>query len=111
METQTELPGTTDKRRGRRDADGSEEVIKFKPIRDAAKDIMRLMNKAEKAKTDCNEAFKGLAERSGTNVANLKRLFKASYNGNFSDVRRDVDQQSVLFEEIGELQGGKDAGE
>lgn len=111
MDMQTELPGTTEKRRGRRDADGSEEVIKFKPIRDAAKDIMRLLNKAEKAKADVSDAFKGLAERSGTNVSNLKRLFKASYNGNFADVRRDVDQQSILFEEIGEIEGGKDAGE
>lgn len=67
---------------------------------------MKLLRKAETAKTNSNEAFKALAERSGTTVGNLKRLFRASYKGNYADARRDIDQQSVLFEQVGEIPGG-----
>lgn len=98
--------------RGRRDHDGSEETIKIQPIKDGAKEVMKLMRKAETAKIEANDAFKLLAERSGTNVSNLKKLFKASLKGNYADVRRDIDQQSVLFESVGEISaGGKGAGE
>lgn len=93
-------------RGGRRDRDGGEETIKIKPIKDSAKEVMRLMRRADDAKTELSDAIKALAERSGTNASNLKRLFKASFKGNFTDVRRDVDQQSVLFEQVGEIATG-----
>jgi len=92
--------------RGRRDREGGEEVIKIAPIKEAAAQCMKLLNRMETAKADFSDAIKLLAERSGTNAANLKKLFKASHKGNFSDVRRDIDQQSVLFEQVGEVQGG-----
>lgn len=99
------LPGT-DRKPGRRDKDGTEETIKLKPIKDRMAEQMKLMRRADDAKTKMNEGFKSLAEASGTNVTNLKRLFRASFNGNFADARRDIDQQQVLFEQIGEIPGG-----
>lgn len=93
--------------RGRKDRDGTEETIKIKPIKDASKEVMKLLRRAETAKTECDDAFKLLAERSGTNVSNLKKLFKASLKGNYADVRRDIDQQSVIFEQVGEISSGK----
>ena len=106
MQTQTELPGTESKRRGRKDRDGTEETIDFQIIKDRAPEIMKLFRKSEAAKTLLNEGFKALAEVSGTNTGNLKKLFRSSLKGNFADARRDVDQQQVLFETIGEIQGG-----
>ena len=108
---QSELPGTRSKSGGRRDKEGTEETIKIQPIKDGSAEVMKLYRKAESAKTAANEAMKALAERSGTNVSNLKKLFKASFKGNFVDVRRDVDQQSVLFETVGEIPGGAPSGE
>jgi hypothetical protein len=108
---QTDLPGTRSRSGGRKDNDGSEETIKIQPIKDGAAEVMKLYRKADSAKTACNDAMKLLAERSGTNVSNLKKLFKASFKGNFSDVRRDIDQQSVLFESVGEIAGGAPTGE
>lgn len=93
-------------RSGRKDKEGGEETIKIKPIKDAAKDVLKLMRKADAARGQVSDAIKALAERSGTNASNLKRLFKASLKGNFADVRRDVDQQSVLFEQVGEISEG-----
>jgi hypothetical protein len=104
-QTQTALdmkPGA----RGRKSADGSAEVIKITPIKEGAAEVMKLMRRAESAKTQAAEALEALAERSGTNVSVLKKLFKASLKGNFSDVRRDVDQAADLFERVGELPGG-----
>lgn len=104
------LPGVkTRGSRGRKDHDGVEETIKIQPIKDGAADVMKLVRKAENAKTLVNEAYKALAERAGVNVTSLKKLFKASYKGNFEDVRRDIDQQSALFESVGEIAGGKPA--
>lgn len=96
--------------RGRKNSDGSEEVIKLKPIKDAANDVMKLMRKADVAKKEASDAINALAERSNTNASNLKRLFRASIKGNFADVRRDVDQQSVLFEQVGEIGQGTETG-
>lgn len=108
--TQEQLPGT-DRKPGRRDKDGGEEVIKLKPIKDRMGEQMKLLRRAEDAKTKSNEGFKELAKASGTNVGNLKKLFRASNGGNFKDVQRDIDQQQVLFEQIGEIPGGGGKGE
>lgn len=103
--TQTSLPGT-DRRPGRKGKDGGEEIIKFSTIKERSAEQMKLIRRADSAKNAMNDGFKALAEASGTNVSNLKKLFKASFNGNFKDVQRDIDQQQVLFETLGEIPGG-----
>lgn len=92
--------------KGRKDRDGIEEVIKVAPIKEASGEVMRLLKRSLNAAGDYKAALKAMAERSNTNSRNLNRLFKASEKGNFADVRRDVDQQQVLFEMVGEIQGG-----
>jgi hypothetical protein len=106
MEQQEQLPGTTSKSRGRKDRDGGEQIIRYEDINKGADGVMKLFRKAESAKTNLNEGIKALAERSGTNVGVLKKLFKASFNGNFEDCKRDVDQAADLFQTIGEIPGG-----
>lgn len=91
---------------GRKDREGTEETIRIQPIKEGAAEVMKLMRRAEDAKTKVNEAFEALAKRSGTTVANLKKLFKSSLKGTFAEARRDVDQQQVLFEQVGEIPGG-----
>lgn len=105
------LPGTRARNGGRQDRDGTSEVIKIADIKQGSAEVMKLYRKAETAKTSLNEALKALAERSGTNTGNLKKLFKASYKGNFAEARRDLDQQTVLFEQVGEIAGGAPSGE
>lgn len=109
METETLLAfdGGKKKVRGRKDPDGGEEIIKFQPIKEACADMMKLYNKLQAAKTVFNECVKGVAERSNTNAATLKKLVRASAGGNFADVRRDVDQAAIVFETVGEIAGGK----
>lgn len=107
-QTQTEIAlGLKKGSRGRKGRDGFEETIKAAPIHEAASDTMALYVKAELAKADYRAAVKALAERSGCNTANLAKLFKASASGKFEDVRRNVEQQSNLFEVVGEIAGGK----
>jgi len=102
-ETSTRKPRAT----GRKDRDGGEEILKIPPIKDACSDMMKLYQKMLAAKVVFNECVKGVAERSNTNSATLKKLVRASAGGNFADVRRDVDQAAIVFEEVGEIAGGK----
>lgn len=104
MQTQTEASNTSS-RAGRKSRDGSDEVIKFKPIKDATKDLMALFKKKQLADEAYRDQLKAVAERGNVNSSNLNRLVKASAKGNYADVRRDIDQQSILFENIGEIRG------
>lgn len=105
------LPGLEDiksnlGKRGRKNSDGTEETIKIKPIQDAVKDAMKLYRKFDAAKIDFNECIKGIAERSNANASTIKKLISSSYKGKFEDARRMVEQQSVIFESVGEVPSG-----
>lgn len=103
---QTTSEASTDRKppAGRKAKDGTDEVIRTKPIKDACKDMMTLYMKKQQANADFNAAVKAVAERSNTNASNIKKLIAASASGNFADIRRGVDQQAILFEEVGEIQ-------
>lgn len=106
-----ELPGiNTTKANGRKNGDGTEETIKIKPIKDAVADAMKLYHKFETAKIDFNECIKGIAERSNANSSTLKKLISSSAKGKFEDTRRMVEQQQVIFEEVGEVPTGSVTG-
>ncbi len=95
---------------GRRDNDGTEETIKIPPIKQAAASLMKLYKKLEAARDDFNSDCKAVAERAGINSSTLKKLVKSSATGKFTDVRRDIDQASIVFEQVGEIAGGPEAG-
>ncbi|HTD91151.1 MAG TPA: hypothetical protein VK663_10845 [Burkholderiales bacterium] len=104
-ETALELkPGS----RGRKSADGGEETISFQPIKEGVAEVMKLYKKAELAVADFNAAAKSVAEKGNINTASLKKLIKSSAKGKFKDTQRAIDQQSVLFETVGEVSGGSD---
>lgn len=101
------LPAGSRGQGGRKGHDGSEEVPDFKSVKEASREVVKLLQKAEDAKEKAAKAINALAERSNTNSRNLRALFKASMKGNFADKRRDLEQQIVLFEQVGEVTTGE----
>ena len=97
--------------RGRKGPDGTEETIKVTTIKQGVADLMRLYKKAQAAKDDYNNSAKGLAERSNCNTGILKKLISSSAKDKYEDTRRLVEQQSVLFEAVGEVPGGSETGQ
>lgn len=114
---QPQLPGTganerSQDRKGRKKADGTERTLEPLTVRKGLNRLMELLRKADSAKEDYNDALKKLADSGGFQASNINKLIKASIKGNFADVKRDVDQLSILFDEVGEAPGGgKQAGE
>jgi hypothetical protein len=98
-------PGARGRNRGRKSKDGGEEIPKFDTIKEAAGEMMRAHKRLEQARESFNDCVKKVAERSNVNAASLKKLIRASAGGNFKDEQRKVDQQSTLFEMVGEIQG------
>lgn len=91
---------------GGKNSDGQSEVIDVTSIKQATGDLMKRYKKMENAKDDFNDATAKVAERTNVNARTLKKLIKSSAQGNYADVRRDIDQQSVVFETVGEVAGG-----
>jgi len=107
-----ELPGiniTKLRRRkdaGRKTADGSVEVMKLRPLKDACPELMKLYKRFEEAKLAFNGGITSVAESSNVNASTLKKLIVSSANGKFEDTRRAIEQASIIFEEVGEVPGG-----
>jgi hypothetical protein len=91
---------------GRKDGTGTEETIKIRPLKDGCAECMKLYKIAEEAKKAYNAAAKAVSERGGINTGSFKKLITASAKGKYEDVRRSIEQQSVLFEKVGEVPGG-----
>lgn len=99
------LPKGSRGRRGRKNSAGDEEVLKAQPIKDALSELMIAYKSHEAAKVAYNELRKKVAERANCNAADLGRLLRASATGKFEDTKRHIEQQSELFELIGEVPG------
>ena len=97
--------------RGRKDSHGNEEVPDYKTIKQASAELMKLMRRQQAIGVEVNEAFKAVAEKSNTKAAHLRKIFKASLAGRFVDARNDADQQSVMFEMVGEIAAGPKSGD
>lgn len=91
---------------GRKDGTGTEETIKIRPLKDGCGECMKLYKIAEAAKQAYNAAVKMVAERGGINAGSFKKLIASSAKGKFEDTRRTIEQQSILFEKVGEVPGG-----
>lgn len=89
--------------RGRKNAEKQEAVCKPDVLEKKLKELIRLHIAAKEAATDESEAIKAAAEASGYNASNIRALVVANAGDNFSDKKRNVDQQYELFDEIGEV--------
>ena len=97
--------------RGRKNSRGDEEVPKYETVKEKSAELMKLLRRQAVINTEVNEAFTAVAERSNTKASHLRKLFKASLKGRFVDARNDADQQSVMFEMVGEVAAGPKSGE
>lgn len=96
---------STGRRSGRKSGDGTTEVPDFPEIKKATAELMRRYKKLEHARDDYNDAVAKVAERTHCNARNLNKLVKSSAKGTFKEAQRDADQQSTLFEMVGEVSG------
>lgn len=88
--------------RGRKDNDGQEATIKTKVIKDKMDELLTLQTKAENASARFSDAIKAVAESSGINAGALRKFVTARAGEKFEERKRDCEQLSLLFEEIGE---------
>ena len=97
---QTDL--AIDKARGRKQKDGTEDVIKTKPLKEAITELLSLKAKADAAKDKMNSAVKAVAEKSGLLSKVVRKLVNARSGEGFEEAKREVVQLGIVFEEIGD---------
>jgi hypothetical protein len=88
---------------GRKDqTTGQEEAITLRPIKDGIEELVNLYVQQQQSAARCSDAIKAAAEKSGL-LANVVRKFvKARAGDKFEEVKRTVEQLSLVFEECGE---------
>jgi hypothetical protein len=95
--------GRTRPRRGRKNPDSSEEVLNVSSLKSEAPRLLRQLRKATERLREAQDDVKAVCEASGANTAQFMRLLKASLKGNYEDERRKAEQQSIIFESVGEV--------
>lgn len=94
--------GRTEKPEGRKDAEKQPGVTKPQVIAERIDELVNLHRMAVEAGTAAKEAITKAAEDSNYNAANVRKLVLARYGDKFPEVKRNIDQQAELFEEVGE---------
>lgn len=92
---------------GRRDGQGNEKTVKIPPLKAGVKECMTLFMRAEAARVRYKDACKATAERGGIESSTLNKLIKSSAKGRFEETKSDIDQQALIFDQVGEVEGGK----
>jgi hypothetical protein len=88
--------------KGRKDADKQPAVTKPQVVSERIDEMVKLHAKSVDAATEAKEAVTKCAEESGYNAANVRKLVLARYGEKFPEVKRNIEQQAELFEEVGE---------
>jgi hypothetical protein len=96
-------PGSRGRGGGRKNRDGIEEAPKVPTLKQACPRLLRLYRQAQEHMTEYKEALTKICEANHANAGDVNRLIKASFKGNFEDVRRHVEQQQIIFEGVGEV--------
>lgn len=86
---------------GRVDADGQEAAISMDPIKDRIENLVRLCESAKAASNDFSEAIKDTAEKSGLLASVVRKFVVAKAGEKFDDKKRECEQLSLLFDDIG----------
>lgn len=90
------------KTKGRKGSDKQEAVIKTKVVKDRIDELVTLHGKVEAASGRYGDAIKATAEACGINSSALRKFVSARAGEKFEDKKRDCEQLSLLFEEVGE---------
>ncbi|MDA8260241.1 MAG: hypothetical protein M0Z99_32185 [Betaproteobacteria bacterium] len=93
--------------RGRKDAEKQEAVIKMKEVKDRIEDLVKLYNAAGDANDKLNDAIKATAEKAGLLSSVVRKFVVARAGENFEEAKRNVEQLSLCFDEVGLLGGSK----
>lgn len=88
--------------KGRKDADKQPAVTQPKVISERIDELVKLHAASQSAAVEAKEAITKAAEDSGYNAANVRKLVLARYGEKFPEVKRNIEQQAELFEEVGE---------
>jgi hypothetical protein len=87
--------------RSRKDSEGQEAVIKMKELRDKLDHLVSLFNAAADASTAYGEAVKAISEKAGLQASVVRKFVSAKVSEKFEDKKRDCEQLSLCFDEIG----------
>jgi hypothetical protein len=87
--------------KGRKDRAGQEAVIKLAPVRERVDELVVLYQTYKQSGEDLNEGIKALAEASGLMAAVIRKFIVARAGENFTEKKREADQLSLVFEEVG----------
>lgn len=90
-----------EKPEGRKDESKQPAVTQPKVILERIEELVQLHGSAVEAAVEAKEAITKAAEDSGYNAANVRKLVLARYSEKFPEVKRNIEQQSELFEEVG----------
>jgi len=88
--------------RGRLDSNKQEKVIKSAVIKDRKDELVRLHNAAKDAAAAKSDGMKAAAEAAGLQAAVVARYIAACAGENFEEKKRECEQLSILFEDVGE---------
>jgi len=94
--------GETRKARGRKDAEGQEQVIRLETITTRIDELVRLHIAAAEAAEDYNEAVKKAAEDSGLLASVVSKFVKARAGERYDTEKQKCEQLSLLFDEVWE---------
>ena len=87
--------------KGRKDG-GQEAAQNCETISTRINELVRLHKRHKDAGEDLSDAIKKCAVDSGFNTAAIKRLVTARAGERFHEVKREVEQLSLIFTEVGE---------
>jgi len=90
------------KAEGRKDAEKQPAVTQPQVVSERIDELVRLHGKAVDSAAESKEAITKCAEDSGYNAANIRKLVLARYGEKFPEVKRNIEQQAELFDEVGE---------
>lgn len=87
---------------GRKDENKQPAVTRPQVVSERIDELVQLHGAAVTAAVEAKEAITKCAEESGYNAANVRKLVLARYGEKFPEVKRNIEQQHELFEEVGE---------
>jgi len=100
MEMRTE--GTTKRGKGRVSPDKQEQVQRPQVIDERVDELVHLKTAADEAAESFADAIKKAAEDSGLLASVVRRFVVARAGEKFEEKKRECEQLSLLFEEVGE---------
>lgn len=87
---------------GRKDEHHQEKVIDLSLVSDSIDELVRLYKSAAEVAEDYSTAIKETAEKAGINAGALRKFVTAKAGEKYEERKRDCEQLSLLFEEVGE---------